>query len=581
MDTSTVWAEREGSASAAAEIATALNLSPLTARLLVNRGIATPESAHTFLHPHMGDLHDPYTLPDMAKAVGRIAQAIDRGETIFLHGDYDADGVTSTALGYRALTTLGANVIPHVPKRSDGYDLQIAGVEKAHEKGASLIITADCGTRAIAAVARANELGMEVIITDHHRPGPELPPALAIVNPYRENFDVPFRALCGAGVLFKVMDALVMARTPSQRASFRQKYLDLVALGTVADMTPLVGENRILVTYGLPALRDTVKKGLRTLIHSLNLGGQDITAHHIGWTIAPSLNAAGRMEDADIAFRLLVARSDDEAEQLTAQMAALRENSRVESARVTLEALQAAMKDEQQGRRVLVIADDFRGKGVLGLAAGRIVEACRRPVVLLSYSAELDMYVGSARTRGNFALHTALEGCSDLLARYGGHSQSAGVSVTAANLEAFRDRINELAVDDVPEEPEPPTITYDAEITDGNLLNLSSLQEFGQLEPFGGSNEEPIFVSHRAEVVSARRCGKGDETLQLQVYLPGMSSPTKCVWFRNGEWQERLNIGDEIDIAYTPKINEWKGRYSVEMHLKDIKPLVPYVAEIK
>jgi single-stranded-DNA-specific exonuclease len=571
MENNIIWQVKTAETGAVESISAALGVSRLTATLLVNRAVANPEAADIFLNPCLDDLFDPLLLPDMEKAVARLSGAIDTGETIFLHGDYDADGVTSTALGLRALTAMGANVIPHVPRRSDGYDLQIAGVEKAKEKGATLILTADCGTRALPAVARAHELGLEVIITDHHRPGPELPPAFAIVNPYRDGFEVPFQALCGAGVIFKVMDALITLRRPSARRAFQERYLDLVALGTVADMTPLVGENRILVSHGLRILSDTTKKGLRSLIQSLNLRGKQLTSENIGWSLGPCLNAAGRMEEAEIAFRLLVTGNEEEAEQLTVQLAALREHSKTESARVTLEAMQEALSDEYIDQKVLVLAREKWGKGVVGLAATRVLEATRRPVMLLSYNAENDLYVGSARSRGGFALHTALAQCHDLLARYGGHSLSAGLSVPAKNLDAFRVRINAIADEFISDEPEPATIEIDAEITDGHSLTLRLLEEFGLLEPFGEENPEPVFVTHGAEIMEVRRCGKGNETLQVQLMLPGMSQRTKAVWFRNGDRAEDLRIGDEIDIVYTPKINDWQGRLNVELYLKDIK----------
>ncbi|MDX1934677.1 MAG: single-stranded-DNA-specific exonuclease RecJ [Capsulimonadales bacterium] len=572
MENDVIWQLNEDEPGAAEAISAALGVSRLTAVLLLRRDIRTPEAADAFLNPCLDDLFDPMLLPDMETAVARLNRAIDSGETIFLHGDYDADGVTSTALGLRALSAMGANVIPHIPRRSDGYDLQIVGVEKAKEKGASLILTADCGTRAVAAVERANELGLDVLITDHHRPGEMLPPALAIVNPYREDAEIPFRSLCGAGVLFKLMDALIGHRRPTARRSFRMKYLDLVALGTVADMTPLVGENRILVSHGLRTLTETTKKGLRTLLQSLKLEGKPVTAENIGWSIGPCLNAAGRMEEAELAFRLLVTGDADEAEQLTAHLAALREQSKTESARVTTEALTVALSDEFLSDRVLVLARERWGKGVIGIAANRVVEACRRPVILLAYSGEIDAFVGSARSFGGFPLHTALAQCDDLLARYGGHSQAAGVTVAAANLEAFRQRMNEIAAEYIEPEPGPVILPIDAEITDGRALTLGFIEQLSLLEPYGCDNPEPTFMTRGVEIIQVRRVGQDRNTFQADLLLPGSDRPLRAVWFRNGERADGLSVGEEIDIAYSPKVNEWRGSVTVQIQLKDIKP---------
>ena len=566
------WRVAEPDPATVDELANALSLPPLLARLLVNRGVTDVASARRFLQPSLDDLHDPHCLPDVDKAVDRLERALAQKERIFVHGDYDADGVTAAALCLRALSSLGADVEGFVPRRTDGYDLQAAGVERAKAAGASLILTADCGVGAVEAVKHARSLGMDVIITDHHRPGPELPPAVAVVNPYRDGCGAPFKDLCGAGVAFKVLDALVARRMPEHRLSFRRNVLDLVALGTVADVTPLVDENRILVSYGLRALARSKKPGLRALLLSADLNDKALTADNISWKLGPRLNAAGRMEDADLAYRLLTTKDPLEAEQLAVQLGALADKSREESRRVTTEALVEALLPAHADRRILVLARDSWGKGVIGIAASRIVEQCRRPVILLSYDRETDHWHGSARSYGEFNLHLAFHACAELLGRFGGHSMAAGVSLPAKNLDLFRDRLDALARDQISVEPIVPTLDVDAEV-DGGDWTVRFLEQLAELAPFGRSNPEPVFVTRGAQALCPRRMGQDGSHFRMDVRLPGLRGvPLKAICFSKGDWADRLRPGDEVDIAYTPQINEWNGRVSVELMLKDLRP---------
>lgn len=553
-----------------AALARALDVPSLVAHLLVNRGVCEPEAAARFLSPSLDDLHDPGCLPDVDKAVDRLAHALATRERIFVHGDYDVDGVTAAALCLRALQALGADVVGYVPKRTDGYDLQTAGVERARAAGAGLILTADCGVGAVEAVAHAHAHGIDVVVTDHHRPGAVLPAAVAIVNPHREGCQAPFKQLCGAGVAFKVLDALVNRVQPQFRRSFRRTFVDLVALGTVADVTPLIGENRVLVAHGLLALAEGKKAGLRALLVAADLWGKPLTADAISWKLGPRLNAAGRMEDADLAYRLLVTKDADEAEQLAVQLGALAEKSREETRRVTTEAMADALGPEQADRRVLVLTRASWGRGVIGIAASRIVEQCRRPVLLLSYDGDTDHWHGSARSFGAFNLHAAFGDCADLLHRFGGHSQAAGVSVSAANLASFRDRLHELAADSVSLEPVVPLLAVDAEV-DGGAWDVPLVEALHQLAPFGRENPEPVFVTRGAVALDPRRMGREGTTFGMHVRLPGAIAPLKAVWFQNGDWADKLSTGDEVDLAYTPKINEWNGRVSVELMVQDLR----------
>ena len=552
------------------QLAAALRVEPLVARLLINRGVTGSVEAERFLAPTLDDLFDPFTLPDVEKAVVRLAQAIETGEKIFVHGDYDADGVTSAALCLRALTGLGANVVGFVPRRTDGYDFQPYGAQKAKEVGASLIMTADCGVCALEAVDVANSLGIDVIITDHHRPGKTLPNAIAVVNPYREDAKVPFRDLCGAGVAFKVLDALTVRLKPEHQKAFRRNFVDLVALGTVADASTVAGENRILVMHGLAMLATGRKTGVKALLARAGLEGKELTAENIGFQLGPRLNAAGRMEDADLAYRLLITRDADEAEQLVAQIESLNDLRRAETDRIVQEALAEALT--QDDRRVLVLARSRWGKGLVGIVAGRIAEVLRRPTLILSYDERTDSYGGSGRTYGSFNLLDALHGCADLLGRYGGHSASAGVNVSATNLEAFREKIHALADGLISDEPEPITLEIDAELTDTRLLTQGLVESLQQLAPFGRDNPDPVFLTCGGIVTETRRVGKDNNTAIFQIKLPGRQWPTKAVRFKSGDWTERVQPGQRVDIVYSPKLNEWNGKVSVELSLLDLRP---------
>ncbi len=554
-------------------LAAALRVEPLVARLLINRGVIDATAAERFLTPTLDNLFDPFTLPDVEKAVVRLARAIETGEKIFVHGDYDADGVTSAALCLRALTGLGANVVGFVPRRTDGYDFQPYGAQKAKEVGAGLIMTADCGVCALEAVDVANSLGIDVIITDHHRPGKTLPNAIAVVNPYREDAGAPvaapFRDLCGAGVAFKVLDALTARLKPEHQKAFRRNFVDLVALGTVADASTVAGENRILVMHGLAMLATGKKTGIKALLARAGLEGKELTAENIGFQLGPRLNAAGRMEDADLAYRLLITRDADEAEQLVAQIESLNDLRRAETDRIVQEALAEALT--QEDRRVLVLARARWGKGLVGIVAGRVAETLRRPTLVLSYDEKTDSYGGSGRTYGSFNLLDALHACADLLGRYGGHSASAGINVSAGNLEAFREKIHELAEGLISDEPEPITLEIDAELSDTRLLTQGLVESLQALAPFGRDNPDPIFLTCGGVVTETRRVGKDNNTAIFQIKLPGRQWPTKAVRFKSGDWTERVQPGEHVDIVYSPKLNEWNGKVSVELTLLDLR----------
>ncbi|MBC8139259.1 MAG: single-stranded-DNA-specific exonuclease RecJ [Fibrella sp.] len=558
-----------------------LDLSPITAALLVNRGVTTPDAAHSFFSPDLADLSDPYRFPDMEAAVDRLAFAVENKERIFVHGDYDADGVTSAALCVRALQSLGGDVTGYVPRRSDGYDLQKPGVDKAKSREAKLILTADCGVQAVEPVAYAKELGIDVVVTDHHRPGKTLPDACAIVNPYRDDpaaiartSVLGFQDYVGVAVAFKTLDALTERIRPTARTAFRKNFLDLVALGTVQDMAPVVGENRLFATHGLAALASSQKKGIQTLLTHFGLDkGETLLSEHISFRFGPFLNSAGRMGDADKAYRLLITRDQDEADQIAADLEGMNTQRKQEQARIVADATTLALLPEYTERRVLVLAQDTWKGGLVGLAAGNLVGLFNRPVILLGFNRERNEYHGSARGFGNFHMLDALKACDALgmLGRYGGHSSAAGVTVLGDHLEAFCDKMHDLAEDTVDMTDLAPTLAIDAEIPDGRALTFALLEEIDRLEPWGRGNEEPLFSTANVRVQEVRRVGKDQNTLNLQLQLPGMFGAMKAVWFKNGAAADTLAPGSRIDIAYRPKFNHWQGTTKIELYLKDLR----------
>ncbi len=576
------WQIAAPDANAVDTLVRTLELSPITATLLVNRGVHTPEDARAFLSPDVADLSDPYRLPGMEKAVDRLASAVQNKEKIFVHGDYDADGVTAAALCVRALESLGAEVTGFVPRRSDGYDLQSAGVKRAKDAGASLILTADCGIQAVESVALAKSLGMDVVITDHHRPGKTLPDACAVVNPYRNDDAVreasdalAFKDFVGVAVAYKTLDALTERVRPSARAAFRHNFLDLVALGTVQDMAPVVGENRLFVTHGLTALAASKRRGIQSLLAHCGLDKvTTITSEDIGFKLGPLLNAAGRMGDADLAFRLLTTRNTDEADQLTADLVGMNRQRKQEQTRITAEASVLALLPENAERRVLVLAGEAWRSGLIGVAAGNLVGLYNRPVILLGYNKERDEYHGSARGFGAFHMLDALNACADcgMLGRYGGHSSAAGVTIKGAHFEAFCDKLHDLAADTIDLSDLSATLSIDAEIPDGRALTWGLMDEMDRLEPWGRGNEEPTFATRGVRVMGVKRVGADQNTLSLWLSLPGMTANTKAVWFKNGAVAEKLSVGDRVDIAYRPKPNEWNGNTSLDLQLKDMRP---------
>lgn len=548
-----------------------LNVHPAIARLLCMRGLGDPDVARRFLHPTMAHLHDPFLLADMQKAVERVERALATRERIAIHGDYDVDGITSTVILRRALEMLGGDVVHFIPERlRDGYGLQPAAIDRLHAEGVTLAISVDCGIRGTEAALRARELGMDLIITDHHEPDGTLPPALAVINPKRHDCSYPDKNLAGVGVALKLVQALCQR---ADKAKWLPAFVKIAAIGTLADVVPLVGENRVIAKLGLASLstgRHTV--GLRALLEASGLTGKTIDSYHVGFILAPRVNAAGRMSTPDIATRLLLATDEatgDEARGLARQLNEENLKRQTEEADLVAQARKAIETDPAIGaHNVLVVGGEGWHRGVIGIAASKLVDAYCKPAIVLSV--EGDVAHGSCRSIPAFDMLDALERCSDLFLRFGGHRQAAGLTMEAAKVPEFRARINAHANAVLEPDQLRPRLRIDG------VLNLKHITPdlvagLNLMAPFGLANPRPIFHAMPVEVVDGPRPLK-DRHLKMTFRQDGRS-------FRAIAWRaaERAAFLTEhragVNLAFSLDQNEFQGETYLELTVADFKSL--------
>jgi single-stranded-DNA-specific exonuclease len=559
-----------------------LGIHLLTARLLTNRGITTPELADKFLNPSLSYLHDPFALPDMDRAARRIADAVTQGEQIFVHGDYDVDGVTSTAIYVRCLTKLGANVIYRVPHRhNDGYDLKPESIKRANELGAKLVITTDCGIQASEAVDLANNLGMTVIVTDHHEQGLSLPNAYAVVNPQRHDSSYPFAGLAGVGVAFKTMQAVTRLLKPEWEQAFIKNFIDLVACGTVADVMPLVDENRVFASFGLEALRNTKKVGLRALLKGAGIDvSQRLSAEAVGFGIGPRINAVGRIDDASIALDLMLTTDESEAELLVSRLNECNIERQQAQKRVTAEAVLKVVTDGLATHPVLVVSGQNWNAGVVGIVAGKLVEQFHRPTIVISVSDDGTWGKGSARSIHALDIFEAISSCSKHLLSCGGHAFAAGLSLSMAEYEPFCQELCSYAGARLKPEDFLPVISVDA-FVDPEQLDIDLLDQWACLEPFGAANPSPILAARSVNVLGQRKIGRDFSHLKLIVEHKNeamQSWQADCVaWGKANEWSDQLSETGPVDIVFSPSINSYQGRRSLQLVLKDLVPSTPQI----
>ena len=563
------WDTLECNDAAAETLAAALKISPVVAKLLCQRGLSDPELADRFLNPSLDHLHDPMLLKDMDVAVERILRAIAQKEKIAIHGDYDVDGVTSTVILRRALELLGGDVIHFIPERlKDGYGLQPVAIERLHADGVALVISVDCGIRGAEAGRRARELGVDLIITDHHEPDTELPPALAVINPKRADCSYPDKYLAGVGVALKLVQALCRR---AGRDKLMPGFIKVAAIGTLADVVPLVGENRVIAKLGLELLtKGPHKVGLRALIDVCGLTGKTIDSYHIGFMLAPRVNAAGRMSTPDIAARLFLA--DDEAlaeevRQLALQLDGENVKRQEEEAEILAAAKKIVQTDPDVGARsILVVAGDGWHRGVIGIVASKLMDTFHRPAIVLSV--EDGIAHGSCRSFSRFDMLGALERCAHLLTRFGGHKQAAGLTLDASRIRELRLAVNDVADETLGPDDLMPRLRIDGglafrEITGGVTAGIMSLA------PFGAGNPRPVFAARGVEIIDGPRKLK-ERHLKMSLKQEGRI-------FRAVAWRaaERYDFVTEhkaaLDVAFSLEQNHYNGNTYVELTLADLK----------
>lgn len=567
IGTSAPWVLLESDESLAESISRDTGMPLVVGRLLANRGARTAEDVQRFLNPSLDHLHDPCLLDDLEVGVSRATEAIKAGEPILVYGDYDVDGVTSAALLVRTLRALGARVDHRLPRRNEGYGIKACHVGEAADAGVGLIITCDCGINAFEAGEAALHSGIDLIITDHHEPGTKLPKATAVINPKRSECTYPFSELAGVGVALKFAQAVVR-RLGHDEHSFLKKFLDLVAVGTVGDVVPLLDENRALVSLGLEAISSSKKLGLQTLLEKSGLSGKRITTYSLGYVIGPRINAVGRMDDAGMALNLLLTKDHAEAVALADRMEHCNSERKAEQDKILLEAMEQAKSRNAAGCRVLVMVGDGWNPGIVGIVAGRIRDTFFRPAIMLCRDCESGVCGGSARSIPDFNLYEALSSCSDVLERFGGHASAAGLAVREGNVSRFDEAINAIAADVIPEEALVPRVDIEAELSPSEVTDdLANV--IARMEPFGTGNPEPVFLTRGLVVNQRQRVGDGSH-LKLEVGSNG-TAPLSCIAFRMGDECDKIDIGDRLDLCYHLRLNDFNGSSSVQLVVSGLR----------
>jgi single-stranded-DNA-specific exonuclease len=551
--------------SAVAALCTSLSLTEQVATLLLIRRYADEESAKRFLRPRLEQLRDASHIKGAETALERLARACLEGETVLVHGDYDVDGICSTTILTRTLRQFGAIVVPFIPDRkTDGYDLGPAGVSKALEARASVVVTCDCGTSAVEPVAELCAAGVDVIITDHHLPGSVLPACLAILNPNQDRDENPDKDLAAVGVAFKL--ALALAKKLGRNDAFIWRMIDLVALATIADVAPLTGENRILVRYGLKMLSETENVGLRAMIRAAGLDTKQITAGRVGYILAPRLNAAGRMASAMTGVELLLTEDVHRANELARQLEELNEARQAEDRRILAEAREMVAAMDLDATFGIVLAADGWHPGVIGIVASRLVEEFGRPAVLIALDGEVGK--GSGRSISKLHLRDALDECSHLLMRFGGHRMAAGVTIARENVAAFAKRFNEVAASHLTPEDLVPDVHIDLEVAI-ECANEDLEKMLRHFEPFGVGNPTPVLVARNVKLAAEPRT-VGANGLKLRL-ATGAGELEAIGWGMAQRIDEFKGV-PFVDVAFRLERDEYRGSSRLQARISDITP---------
>lgn len=543
------------------EISQKFNISELLATVLVNRNIKTDEEIKLFLNPTRNDFHDPYLMPDMKIAVDRIIKAIDEKEKTMIYGDYDVDGITSITVLSKFLNQCGLNVGYYIPNRlNEGYGLNKKAIKTIADEGYKLIITVDCGISSTEEIDYAYSLGMEVIITDHHEPLDILPNALAIIDCKRKDNKYPFNSLAGVGVSFKLIQAI------GQRLNLPEKeylkYLDIVCIGTISDIVPLVDENRVIAKLGLMLIKQTKTPGVKALLKATSY--KEVNSTTVSFGIAPRINACGRMGHEKDALELFLTENIVEAEQITEKLNEYNKQRQNIEKRIFEEAIAKIEKNEENKKNMIILGSENWHHGVIGIVSSKITELYYKPSILICF--ENDNGKGSGRSIPGFDLHEALCLASDYLEKYGGHEMAVGLSLKKKDFKSFKEKLESIA-ENLHTDELTPIIKIDKEIT-LNDIKIENVKELNLLEPFGESNKTPIFIYRNLKIDSIRALSEGKH---LKLTLKDENKIINAIGFNMGKYSEEYLIGDKIDVIGVLEINTFNGIESVQINMKDIR----------
>jgi single-stranded-DNA-specific exonuclease len=557
----TRWDVSKHHSDKADELINTMNVTPLIASLLLNRGIETAEQADQFLNIEKHGFFDPFMLLGMEQAVKRINDAMANHEKILIFGDYDADGVSSTTVLLETLNSLGADADFYIPNRfTEGYGPNEMAFRHAHDEGFSLIITVDTGISAVKEAALAKELGVDLIITDHHEPGPVLPDAYAIIHPKQPDCQYPFKELAGVGVAFKLAHAL-LGKAP-------EHLLEIAAIGTIADLVPLHGENRLIARLGIQQLKRTERKGLKALLKAAGADGKDVNEETIGFAIGPRINAVGRLESADPAVHLLMSEDEDEAQSLAKDIDLLNKERQKIVSQITEEAIeQVESMYPIEENPVLVLAKEDWNPGVVGIVASRMVEKYYRPTIILSIDHGKGIAKGSARSIEGFDLFANLSTCRDILPHFGGHPMAAGMTLDIDDVDQLRQRLNALAAEKLTDKDFIPIKTIDAECTLSEITT-DSIEEIGLLAPFGMNNPKPLFLLDSVQLGSMRKIGSDQTHLKLAVEQNHQQ--LDCIGFGFGHLHDHMAPLAKVSMVGELSINEWNNFRKPQFMIQDL-----------
>ena len=545
-----------------------LNISPILAQLLINRGTKEVLSARKFLKGDLKDLRDPYIFQDMEKAVDKILRAVDNNERILIYGDYDVDGITSVALLFSILREFTNNLYYYIPNRfQEGYGLNEEAIDIAFKNNFKLIITVDCGISSIHEIEKASNYGIDVIVTDHHQPQKDLPSAIAIINPKCDK-NYPFKELAGVGVGFKMAQALYLKLKKNQDDLWN--LLDYVALGSIADSVPFIDENRILIKYGLRALNQTKKEGLKALIMESGVDYGNLGTKEVNFALAPRINAAGRLDDPKLALELVLTDSEYKAKHLSQKLSEINKHRREIGDNILREARKfASVQAKEEDNKVLVLESENWNQGVIGIIASRLVDEFNRPAIIISKKDGVAK--GSGRSIKGFHLYKVLESCQDILINFGGHELAAGITIESNKIPEFKSRINGISQNFIKEDDLSPELKIDAQILLSDI-NFGLVKDISVLEPFGIGNSQPVFCSYKNIISDWRLVGGRKEHLKIKIKEENRT--LEGIGFKLSKIGKQIFSENKVvDLAFNIELNKWNGTENLQLNIKDIKTI--------